>query len=232
MAWQTCAQRPEPRTVAVHRVDPTHDAILMQRLDDTRTLQTEPDVDIACEVIARVLAGLHAGAGTARVPSAAPLATTFAEFAEDLQRTRGTGLVPSRHVDRALETLAWSMTAMEREEVRVSLLHNDCRFLNVLHVEGEAEPGDSPWRAIDPLPVWGMPELELVPALRNRWADAAATGDPGQALREHNRRMAETAETDVEVAAALAQAVATWSLLDGMPANHMFAEPYTVMSAW
>ena len=57
----------------------------------------------------------------------------------------------------------------------LKVVHGDLHYENVLH----ALPGQPPrWVAIDPLPVAGYPEWEVAPVIRNRWDDAAATGDP------------------------------------------------------
>lgn len=110
------------------------------------------------------------------------------------------------------------------------LLHNDAHFLNMLGTT-EGEPG---WRAIDPYPFVGPVEVELVPVLRNRWADAAVPGDPDRALRRRVDVMSEIIGADPARARAFAQAAAVVNLLALLSdePDHFFVPPYAVIADW
>jgi len=73
-----------------------------------------------------------------------------------------------------------------------------------------------------------------VPLLRNRWNDAAATGDPDRALRRRVDQFAEMVGADSTRCREIAQAVAVDNLLHLLvhDPSHMFVPPYTVMAAW
>ena len=76
------------------------------------------------------------------------------------------------------------------------------------------------WRAIDPLPMAGRREWELIALLRNRWPDAVASGDPDRALRRRLDQVCERADLDRRsLARACAQAAAVDNLLTVLPGN-------------
>ena len=75
---------------------------------------------------------------------------------------------------RAGITLFRELPASASREV---LLWTDLHAGNVLAAQRE------PWLAIDPKPLAGDPGFELLPALRNRWDEALASGDPARATR-------------------------------------------------
>ncbi|MGQ4488379.1 aminoglycoside phosphotransferase family protein [Streptomyces sp. 372A] len=152
--------------------DPVTGAMLLERLDGSRSLEGEPDADRAVRVIAGLLAeltavrpgaGRGAGAGhglrglgeaAARMLAAAP--DVVAALADEEER----GLV--RDCAAAVREVA--------EEPGDRLLHWDLHYGNVLAAEGGAG-----WVAIDPKPLVGDAGFELLPALANRF-DADAVG--------------------------------------------------------
>lgn len=109
------------------------------------------------------------------------------------------------------------------------LVHYDLHYLNVLR-----DLADRRWVVIDPLPRAGVPEVEVVPALRNRWGDLVATGDPERAMRRRFDLLTDAAGLDRVLAAMFAQAVAVDNLMWLLPRDpgHLFVAPYTVLSQW
>ena len=113
-------------------------------------------------------------------------------------------------------------------------MHGDLHYCNVLHTRaGAADPG---WRVIDPLPMLGPAEAEVIAPMRNRWEDAVATGDPDRALRRRLDQLADLADLDRALATALCHAVAvdnlSWVLLDKPVAQDRFLGAYRVMATW
>ncbi|GAA0445649.1 aminoglycoside phosphotransferase family protein [Streptomyces sp. NPDC046215] len=155
-----------------------HDAatgtMLLERLDADRSLMSIDDHEVAvrtlCELLARLLkapapAGLRpladvAGAMLADVPGALPRLADPAE-------------------GRLLENCAAAVRDVLGEPGD-QLLHWDLHYENVLApLPGAAR---EPWLAIDPKPLVGDPGFELLPALRDRWDELAATGDAEKAV--------------------------------------------------
>lgn len=86
-----------------------------------------------------------------------------------------------------------------RAEPGDRLHHWDLHYGNVLApLPGS---GHGSWPAIDPRPLAGHPGFELLPALRDRWDDALATGYLAGALRRRFDLLTEALELDREVAA-------------------------------
>lgn len=202
--------------------------LVLDRLDATRDL-TDEAIDAACQEIGRLVAEIS---GVPAVPGLVPMREVVAGLVRSTTRehARRPGVLDDRLVDRALATWA----DLDSELAAASghrLLHGDLHFLNVLHTL----PGEpSRWVAIDPTGVAGRPEWEVVPALRNRWPDAAATGDPDRALRRRLDQICEQGGLDRSLARRISQAVAVdnllW-LLDEQP-DHFFTAPYRVVAAW
>jgi len=211
--------------VDCHFYSSDDNAVLLQRLDGNRSLDAVCDVEEACRVAASVLAELH----RATPPSGFRHLTIEAQSLADEIRSRSRAWLPlaltQRQVEQAIDT--WEGVEPAPTD---RLLHNDAHFLNVLAM-AEGAPG---WRAIDPYPFVGPVEIELVPVLRNRWADAAATGDADRALRHRVDTMSDIIGGDPAKARAFAQAAAVVNLLMLLPEepNHMFVAPYTVIAGW
>lgn len=219
------------RVPVVDVIDAHDGAMLLQRLDGDRTLESHPDADDADRTIGLrlgQLAGLPAPPGTP---------TLLAEVERQLDAigdnlATAPDVLPRRQVEQAVATLS-DLAADLRDlpDDELTLLHYDLHYLNLLHTL----PGDLPdWVVIDPLPKAGTPEVEVVAALRNRFADAQATGDADQALRRRLAVIAEPAGIDRERAGAIAQAVAVDNLLYLVPRNpgSQFVPPYTVLARW
>lgn len=169
--------------------DPQTAAMLLEPLDPGRRLDAEP-LDEALEVIGGLCARLNAHPAPAGVRGLGPLTRDIAE--------RGRA-----RIDRveALWRPVYGNWAAIAEEVAAEpgdrLLHWDLHFENVLAPqEGSSAARRGPWLAIDPKPLAGDPGFELLPALRNRWAEAEETGDPVRATRRRFDLLTEAAGID------------------------------------
>jgi streptomycin 6-kinase len=211
--------------VGVEHTDAEAGAVLLERLDASRDLTTVADADEATAVIADLLAR-SATAAPSTVPDYRVEADRVRAAIEEHRAVKG-GVVPAFAVDSALETLAELAASPDAR-----LLHFDAHYLNVLHtLPGAADPG---WRLIDPLPHAGPPEIEPVAALRNRFDDALATGDPDRALRRRLDVLVDRLGLDPGLARRTAHAVAVDNLLWLLPerAGHQFVEPYRLVLGW
>ena len=144
-------------------------------------------------------------------------------------------VLPRAVADRAVETLETCAAQVRSDPGPLKVVHGDLHYENVLH----ALPGQPPrWVAIDPLPVAGCPEWEVAPVIRNRWDDAAATGDPERALRRRFDIVCERAALDRHLAQAVLQAVAVDNVLwlsratDVGPLVRSFLHPYSIVARW
>jgi streptomycin 6-kinase len=206
-------------------------ALLLERLDATRMLE-DVEIDEACAVIGQIVldvSAVSAPAGVLRAKDELERITTSirAQWA-------GVGSVVSEMLaEQALATLADLITDLgAAESTPLPLVHGDLHFRNVLHTLPETEP--SAWKAIDPFPFAGLPELDVIAALRNRWTDAQTTGNVDRALRRRVDMICEPAGLDRRLARAAAQAVAVDNLLWLLPdrPEHMFVAPYSVVAEW
>ncbi|KGN38387.1 aminoglycoside phosphotransferase family protein [Knoellia aerolata] len=137
--------------------DPARGALLLERLDATRDLESV-DIDEACAVIGGLYRQLHVPAP----PTIRPLEAHLDPYLTQLrQRTD----LPRRVVTR-VTGLARDLLADPAPRV---LLHTDLHFQNALAADR------APWLVIDPKPLAGPPAYELQPLLRNRF-DELGTG--------------------------------------------------------
>ena len=174
--------------------DPQTGSMLLEALDHTRRLDGAA-IDEALEVLGGLLAQLSAHRGPDGMRGLGAIALDLAERAGKLAASEPVEPASWRRLSR------WAGLAQEMAaEPGDRLLHWDLHYENVLApLPGS---GRGPWLAIDPKPLVGDPGFELLPALRNRWTEAEATGDP---LRETRRRLdllTEVAELDRERARA------------------------------
>ncbi len=164
--------------------DPGRGALLLERLDSSRSLSPIP-IDEACAVVGSTLRLLHVPAP----PTVAPLA---AWLGPQVARMGGQHGIPRRIVTRT-QGLAGELLA----DPDVSLLlHTDLHFDNILGILDRPDE----WRAIDPKPRAGHPGFEVQPVLRNRIEELGT----GSAFRWGIRRrldiVAEAAQIDPEAA--------------------------------
>ncbi|MFF4384192.1 aminoglycoside phosphotransferase family protein [Kitasatospora sp. NPDC001547] len=191
--------------------EPATGSLLLERLDPGRSLLALPDDLAALRVIAELLRELT----THQAPSG--LRTLADGSARLLERTPAAAASLADPAERHLLADCAAALREVRAEPGDRLLHWDLHYGNVLApLPGS---GRAPWLAIDPKPLAGHPGFELLPALRNRWADVVATGDPARALRRRFDLLTEALELDREVAAAwtLARVLqnAVWAAEEG-----------------
>jgi streptomycin 6-kinase len=139
--------------------DPGSWALLLERLDPTTTLETEP-LHEALAVIAGKIRRLDRPAP----PQVRRLRDVAARWAGEL-RAENTGFVPEELVDQAV--------AYCRElgpQAGNHLVNEDLHFQNVLR--GEREP----WLVIDPKPIAGDREFGLCQLLWNRFGAGPVRG--------------------------------------------------------
>jgi streptomycin 6-kinase len=153
--------------------DSSSGAMLLEKLDASRDLNTMEDDLAAAQIIAELLVQLNsvpapAGLRHLRDVAAATLAGTpeAIRLAED----------PAER--RILINCAARFQELITDRIENRLLHWDLHYFNTLStLDDMAE-----WKAIDPKPLSGDPGFELLPALWNRWDDLVRSGDVGQAL--------------------------------------------------
>lgn len=149
--------------------DPSRAALLLERLDSTRDLETV-DIDEACATVGGLYRDLH-------IPAPATIRTLAAYLDPYLTKLRQRTDVPRRVVTR-VTGLARELLAEPGPRV---LLHTDLHYENVLGADRAA------WLAIDPKPLAGAPGYELHPLLRNRFDELGT----GAAMRWSVRRRLE-----------------------------------------
>ncbi len=154
--------------IRLFRADPRRFALLLERADASRDLNSLPVLD-ACERIAELYPRLHRPA----LPQLKRLSDLCVDWSGRLPKLAASGLMPRRLVAQALSSLR---ELSGGAEIDAALIHTDLHFFNVLGAEREN------WLAIDPKPLAGDPAYEVAPLLWNRWEEAHATGNLRQAL--------------------------------------------------
>ena len=218
--------------VEVVRHDPTTGALLLEALDPARDLESVADEAEATAIVGGFIASLKEVAA----PDGVPLFTDELRriHSHVLRRRDVTVAGLTRHdFDLALDTLTTVSADLDAGGPWPAM-HGDLHYCNVLHTrEGAADPG---WRVIDPLPMLGPAEADVIAPMRNRWDDAVATGDPDRALRRRLDQLCELADLDRPLARALCHAVAvdnlSWVLLEKPIAQDRFLGAYGVMATW
>lgn len=204
--------------------DPGRGALLLEALDAGRDLE-RVELDTALTRVGELLGRLHTAPAPEGVRGLGPEAVDLAERVGLL----APGL--SSPVDRSrLVSLASRARELSAEPGGV-LLHWDLHFSNVLApLPGAARES---WVAIDPKPLVGDAGFDLWPCLRNRWAEAVATWDPGREARRRLELLAQVAgvERDRARAWTLVRVLqeCVWALEDG--AGSLPVVPVTVAEA-
>ncbi|WP_199442783.1 aminoglycoside phosphotransferase family protein [Umezawaea beigongshangensis] len=191
--------------------DPATGTMLLERLDGARDL-TALGEEAALEVLGGLLARLSA---VAAPPGLRDLGTIARGL---LARTPPALAAVADAEDRQLLRTCAAAVGELADEPGDRLLHWDLHHENVLAAERE------PWLAIDPKPLAGDPCFELLPALRDRWPEAVATGDAPRAVRRRFDLLTGVAGLDRRRAAGwtlgrVLQDV-LWDLDDGAAAVH------------
>ncbi|MEU0687399.1 aminoglycoside phosphotransferase family protein [Streptomyces uncialis] len=166
--------------------DPGSSAMLLERLDGTRSLASVEDDDIATGILAALLAELVS------VPAPEGLRSLAGIAAGMLEQVPRAVTALADPVERRL-LRGWASAVAElADEPGDRLLHWDLHHDNVLAAERE------PWLAIDPEPLAGDPGFDLWPALDSRWDDIAAKGDPAPVVRRRFDQLTGTVGLDRE----------------------------------
>lgn len=194
VSWIDAETRSEPLAlqawggrgaVALLRHEAESGAMLLERLDERRTLRDEP-IDTALEVAAATLLELR----TAAVPGLRGASDTAARWAREFPADWE---AQGRPCDEALLRYAVELSeALAEPATEPSLLHGDLHYANILG------RGSDEWAAIDPKPLAGDPAYEVVPLLRNRWADIRGGDATNAAPRARLGRLARHARLDLE----------------------------------
>ncbi|WP_053694289.1 aminoglycoside phosphotransferase family protein [Streptomyces sp. WM6372] len=199
--------------VSLLEADPGTGAMLLERLDAGRSLAAVEDDMTAVRVLSEVLSRLVALPAPEGVRRLADIAAAM---------LRAAPVALTRLADPADRRLAQTCAAAMRElcdEPGDRLLHWDLHYDNVLAPLGAAAAEREPWLAIDPKPLAGDPGFDLLPALRNRWDEVAASGDVARAVRRRFDLMTEVLGLDRRRAAGwtLGRVLqnALWDVQDG-----------------
>jgi streptomycin 6-kinase len=152
--------------------DPDAGAMLLERLDASRDLNTMTDDLAAAQIIAELLVELNA------VPAPAGMRELRDVAAATLAGTpEAIRLADDPGERRLLINCADRFEELITDSVDNRLLHWDLHYFNTLSTLDGGE-----WKAIDPKPLSGDSGFELLPALWNRWDDLVETGDAPRAL--------------------------------------------------
>ncbi|MEO6083106.1 MAG: aminoglycoside phosphotransferase family protein, partial [Umezawaea sp.] len=166
------------RVVRLLDHDDEHGALLLERLDHTRTLMTAP-IEVAVQVTGGLLRDL-------RVPAPPEVAgVSFRDFAAD---NAALGHPVAKPLLDRVVALVRDLTA----DAGRTLVNGDLHYGNVL--AGAREP----WLMIDPKPHAGDPEFCLLPLLWNRFREL----DGRRGTRDRMRALAEIGGLDVDRAVA------------------------------
>jgi streptomycin 6-kinase len=176
--------------------DPISGAMLLERLDASRDLNTVEDDLAAAKIIAQLLVQLNSVAAPAGLRHLTDVAAATLAGIPDAIR-----LVEDPDERRLLISCAARFEELITDGIDNRLLHWDLHYFNTLStLDGVGE-----WKAIDPKPLAGDPGFELLPALWNRWDDLVRTGDLAGALLRRFDLMTDVLELDRSRAA-------TWTL--------------------
>jgi streptomycin 6-kinase len=153
--------------------DSSSGAMLLERLDASRDLNTMEDDLAAAQIIAALLVQLNsvrAPAGMRHLRDVA--ARTLAGAPEAIR------LAADPDERRLLINCTARLQELIKDRLENRLLHWDLHYFNTLSTMDAVVE----WKAIDPKPLSGDSGFELLPALWNRWDDLVRSGDVTQAL--------------------------------------------------
>jgi len=151
--------------------DPESGAVLLERLDGSRSLASVTDDDVAMSVLAGLMARLHSA------PAAEGL-RGLGDVTRDMLASVPAAVAALPDPEDRLRLHGWASAVTELAgEPGDRMLHWDLHYDNVLAAERE------PWLAIDPEPLVGDPGFDLWPALDTGWEKLHATGNAPRAVR-------------------------------------------------
>ncbi|WP_052847748.1 aminoglycoside phosphotransferase family protein [Streptomyces avicenniae] len=164
--------------------DPASSTMLLERLDDTRTLASVADDDTATGILAALQARLVA------LPAPPGLRTLHDIAAAMLDATPRAATALADPAERRL-LHDWAAAVAELHGTSGDrLLHWDLHHGNVLAADRE------PWLAIDPEPLAGDPGFDLWPALDSRWDDVVVPGGVHRVVRRRFDQLTEALGLD------------------------------------
>ena len=175
---------------------PADGALLLERLNAHRSLQ-QVDEDDAVRLAATLLRQLHVP------PLAGPVGAADIARRWQTELPREWEILGRPGAATLVEHAVATCAELASGPGTARLLHGDYHYGNVLarpfaHVTDGAAAARPGWAAIDPKPLVGDGEYDLIPLLRNRWAELAATGDAARACRRRLHALADQAELDRE----------------------------------
>jgi streptomycin 6-kinase len=153
--------------------DPSSGAMLLEKLDASRDLNTLEDDLAAAQVIAELLVQLNSVAAPPGLRHLSDVAAaTLADAPEAIWR--------ADDIDEGqlLINCVFRLRELITDRIEDRLLHWDLHYFNTL----SALDCEWQWKAIDPKPLRGDSGFELLPALWNRWDDLVRSGDVARAL--------------------------------------------------
>ena len=188
--------------------DSSSGAMLLEKLDASRDLNTMEDDLAAAQIIAELLLQLNSVPAPTAMRRLSDVAeATLAETPEAIR------LVEDPDEGQLLINCAARFEELITDRLDNWLLHWDLHYFNTL----STLDGTQQWKAIDPKPLSGDPGFELLPALWNRWDDLVETGDVGRALLRRFDLMTEVLGLDRSRAAGWTLGrvlqVAVWDLV-------------------
>ncbi|WP_245647261.1 aminoglycoside phosphotransferase family protein [Microtetraspora niveoalba] len=145
-------------------------AMLLERLDASRSLSAVRDDLAALRILSELLVRLAARPAPAGVRRLADVADAMLDRVPSARER-----LDDPRDRRLLDTCAGAVRDLVGESGD-RLLHWDLHYDNVLAARPSSGRRE-PWVAIDPKPLAGDPGFELLPALWNRWDEVAAGGD-------------------------------------------------------
>lgn len=188
--------------------DPSSGAMLLERLDASRDLNTMEDDLAAAKIIADLLVQLNSVPAPPGMRRLSDVAAATLAGAPDAIR-----LAEDSEERQLLIKCAGRFQELITDRIDNRLLHWDLHYFNTL----STLDGGRQWKAIDPKPLAGDSGFELLPALWNRWDDLVRTGDLRRALLRRFDLMTDVLELDRSRAAAWTLGrvlqVAVWDLV-------------------
>jgi streptomycin 6-kinase len=188
--------------------DPSSGAMLLERLDASRDLNTMEDDLAAARIIADLLVQLNSVPAPPGMRRLSDVAAATLAGAPDAIR-----LAEDSEERQLLIKCAGRFQELITDRIDNRLLHWDLHYFNTL----STLDGGRQWKAIDPKPLAGDSGFELLPALWNRWDDLVRTGDLRRALLRRFDLMTDVLELDRSRAAAWTLGrvlqVAVWDLV-------------------
>ncbi|GAA2799843.1 aminoglycoside phosphotransferase family protein [Kribbella solani] len=187
--------------------DPQSSAMLLEHLDNSRTLASLEDDDVAITTLAGIMARLHAAPAPEGLRGLGDIAYEMLASVP-----AAVAALPDPDDQRRVQDWASAVTELVGEPGD-RMLHWDLHYDNILAADRE------PWLAIDPEPLVGDPGFDLWPALDSQWDDVVAKGNPTRVVRRRFDLLTEVLRLDRGRAAGWTRGRllqnALWDIADG-----------------